>query len=76
MPKRRDSRAICHAVSEVPFSEKVISSAYELSHGNMRRLIKAIEHFEERIRKNKSLHLSKRELQEIEAAGLEGRQEG
>lgn len=68
-----DAKAICKAVSEVPLSEKIIETAYQLSGGNMRKLIKAVEKFETRIKaQGQADKLSKSDLREIEAAGEAG----
>jgi len=67
-----DAGLLCRAASEVPMDDKMVEYCYALSHGNIRKLIKAIQLLEERVKTHKGVRFTKQELEQVEAAGLEG----
>lgn len=67
-----DVRLVCKEICEFEMTPKMVETAYVASKGQFRALIKTIMKFEEKIRDQKPVTLSKKDLEDINNAGLHG----
>jgi hypothetical protein len=64
-----DVTAICNQVSDYELSPKLIETAWRVSGGQFRRLVKTILLFEDKIKNQKAMQLSAKDIREIDNAG-------
>jgi len=67
-----DVSQICANICDYELSPKLIETAYKVSNGQFRRLIKTIMLFEDKIRNQKAVTLTPKDMKEIDNAGIQG----
>lgn len=67
-----DVAKVCKEVCDYELSAKLVETAYRVSNGQFRRLIKAIMLFEDKIRNQQAVTLNATDMKEIDNAGSKG----
>jgi len=67
-----DVSMICKQVCEYELSPKLVETAYKVSNGQFRRLIKTIILFEAKIRNQQAVTLNPKDMKDIDNAGTQG----
>jgi len=69
---QEDVCEVCRQICEYELSPKLMETAYKVSSGQFRRLIKTILLYENKIRNKQSLTLNATDIREIDNAGIKG----
>jgi len=67
-----DVKLVCKQVCEYELSDKLVETAHKVSGGQFRRLMKTILLFEDKIRGQKAVSLSAKDIKEIDQEGAHG----
>jgi DNA transposition AAA+ family ATPase len=67
-----DVKLVCKQVCEYELSEKLVETAHKVSGGQFRRLMKTILLFEDKIRGQKAVALTAKDIKDIDNAGSQG----